>query len=265
MKTESLNSLEFADRRVLITGGTKGAGEAMVRRFAAAGARVATTARAAVCPEGLPCELYIPADVSTPAGVETVARTVLERWGGVDVLINNVGGSASPAGGFAVITDELWEAELNLNFLSAVRLDRALLPHMIERRSGVVIHISSIQRSLPLPASTTAYAAAKAALTTYSKSLSKELGPTGVRMLSVAPGWIYTAATEVFVKRLAAEGNIDEEAARQSILDALGGIPIGRPAEPAEIADLVAFLASPRAGSIHGAEYVIDGGTIPTV
>jgi NAD(P)-dependent dehydrogenase (short-subunit alcohol dehydrogenase family) len=265
MKAETMNSLEFANQRVLVTGGSKGAGEAMVRRFAAAGARVATTARATTCPEGLPCELYIPADVATPAGVETVARTVLERWGGVDVLINNVGGSATPVGGFAVITDELWEAELNLNFLSAVRLDRALLPHMIERRSGVVIHISSIQRSLPLPASTTAYAAAKAALTTYSKSLSKELGPKGVRVLSVAPGWIYTAASEVFVKRLAAEGNIDEQAARQSILDALGGIPIGRPAEPVEVADLVAFLASSRAGSIHGAEYVIDGGTIPTV
>lgn len=265
MNSESMNSQEFAGQRVLVTGGTKGAGEAMVRRFAAAGARVATTARAATCPEGLPCELYIPADVATPAGVETVARTVLERWDGVDVLINNVGGSATPVGGFAVITDELWEAELNLNFLSAVRLDRALLPHVIERRSGVVIHISSIQRSLPLPASTTAYAAAKAALTTYSKSLSKELGPKGVRVLSVAPGWIYTSNSEAFVRRLAAEGNIDEQAARQSILDALGGIPIGRPAEPIEVADLVAFLASPRAGSIHGAEYVIDGGTIPTV
>ena len=265
MNTESMNSQEFAHQRVLITGGTKGAGEAMVRRFAAAGARVATTARATTHPEGLPCEVYIPADVATPAGAETVAQTVLEKFGGVDVLIHNVGGSAMPPGGFAVITDELWEAELNLNLLAAVRLDRWLLPHMIERRSGVVIHISSIQRSLPLPASTTAYAAAKAALTTYSKSLSKELGPKGVRVLSVAPGWIYTSASEAFVQRIAAEGKIDEQAARQTILDALGGIPIGRPAEPVEIADLVAFLASSRAGSIHGTEYVIDGGTIPTV
>ncbi len=96
MNTESMNSLEFAGQRVLVTGGTKGAGEAMVRRFAAAGARVATTARAATCPEGLPCEVYIPADVATPAGAETVAQTVLERLGGVDVLINNVGGSAMP-------------------------------------------------------------------------------------------------------------------------------------------------------------------------
>jgi NAD(P)-dependent dehydrogenase (short-subunit alcohol dehydrogenase family) len=265
MKTETMSAREFANQRVLITGGTKGAGKAMVRCFAAAGARVATTARAATPPEGLPCELYIPADVATPVGARTVAQTVLEKWGGVEVLIHNVGGSATPAGGFAVITDELWEAELNLNFLAAVRLDRALLPHMVERKSGVVIHISSIQRSLPLPASTTAYAAAKAALTTYSKSLSKELGPKGVRVLSVAPGWISTSASDALVQRIAAEGNIDEQAARQTILDALGGIPIGRPVEPAEVADLVAFLASSRAGSIHGTEYVIDGGTIPTI
>lgn len=265
MNAESTNAQEFSDQRVLITGGTKGAGEAMVRRFAAAGARVATTARAMTCPEGLPCEVYIPADVATPAGAHTVAQTVLEKWRGVDVLIHNVGGSSMPAGGFSVITDELWQAELDLNLLAAVRLDRLLLPHMIERRSGVVIHISSIQRTLPLPASTTAYAAAKAALTTYSKSLSKEIGPKGVRVLSVAPGWIYTSASEALVQRIASEANIDEQAARQTILDALGGIPIGRPAEPVEIADLVAFLASSRAGSIHGTEYVIDGGTIPTV
>jgi NAD(P)-dependent dehydrogenase (short-subunit alcohol dehydrogenase family) len=194
-----------------------------------------------------------------------IARTVLEQFGGVDVLVHNVGGSSTPGGGFAAITDELWQQELNLNLLAAVRLDRALLPHMVERGSGVVIHISSIQARLPLPDSTTAYAAAKAALSTYSKSLSKELGPKGVRVLSVAPGWIYTPAADALVKRIAAHEGIDENGARQQILDALGGIPIGRPAKPEEVADLVAFLASSRAASIHGTEYVIDGGTIPTV
>ena len=120
---------------------------------------------------------------------------------GVDILVHNVGGSNTPGGGFAAVTDELWQEELNLNLLSAVRLDRALVPQMVERGSGVVIHISSIQRRLPLHESTTAYAAAKAALSAYSKALSKELGPKGVRVTSTAPGWIYTTAAEAMVKK----------------------------------------------------------------
>jgi NAD(P)-dependent dehydrogenase (short-subunit alcohol dehydrogenase family) len=155
--------------------------------------------------------------------------------------------------------------ELNLNLLGAVRLDRAFVPAMVQRGNGVVIHVSSIQRLLPLHETTTAYAAAKAALTTYSKALSKEVGPKGVRVTSVAPGWINTTASQAMVTRLAERGGTDEETARQSILDALGGIPIGRAAWPWEVAELVAFLASSRASSIHGAEYVIDGGTVPTV
>lgn len=149
--------------------------------------------------------------------------------------------------------------------MSAVRLDRALLPQMIAQGAGAVVHVSSIQRRLPLPESTTAYAAAKAALTTYSKALSKELGPKGVRVNVVSPGWIYTEASDALVRRLAENAGGDLDAARQEILDALGGIPIGRPAEPQEVAELIAFLSSPRAASIHGAEYVIDGGTVPTV
>jgi len=105
---------------------------------------------------------------------------------------NVVGGSSAPAGGFAVLDDEAWQRELNLNLLAAVRLDRALLPAMIEQGSGVIVHVTSIQRQLPLPESTIAYAAAKAALSNYSKGLSKELGPKGVRVVRVSPGWVET-------------------------------------------------------------------------
>ncbi len=149
--------------------------------------------------------------------------------------------------------------------MAAVRLDRALLPQMIARGKGVVIHVSSIQRRLPLHDSTTAYAAAKAVLTTYSKALSKELGPKGVRVNVVSPGWIYTEAADALIDRIVASSGNTREAARQSIVDALGGIPLGRPAEPGEVAELIAFLASDRASAIHGADYVIDGGTVPTV
>jgi NAD(P)-dependent dehydrogenase (short-subunit alcohol dehydrogenase family) len=262
--TFSIDPAEFAGKRVFVTGGTKGAGEAIVRRFAAGGASVATAARSAPVESDLPAYIA-PADLSTAEGASRVASAVTAHLGGVDILVQNLGGSSSPGGGFVALTDDLWLNELNLNLLAAVRLDRLLVPEMIERGAGVVIHISSIQRRLPLPESTTAYAAAKAALTTYSKALSKELGPKGVRVTSISPGWIYTTAAQAMVSRIAAHGGTDEETARQSILDALGGIPIGRPAWPWEVAELVAFLASSRASSIHGTEYVIDGGTIPTV
>ena len=136
---------------------------------------------------------------------------------------------------------------------------------MLARQEGAIIHVTSIQRRLPLHDSTTAYAAAKAALSTYSKSLSKEVGPAGVRVNAVAPGWIYTEAAEALVQRIAENAGTGETAARQSILDALGGIPIGRPARPEEVAETIAFLASDRAKAIHGTEVTIDGGTVPTV
>ena len=255
---------EFAGKRVLVTGGTKGAGEAIVRRLSAAGARIATGARSTLA-EGLSPEIFVQADLSTIDGAETMADTILREMGGVDIIVHCLGGSKSPGGGVAALTEELWRDELNLNLLTAVRLDRALAPGMAERGAGVIIHISSIQRRLPLHESTTAYAAAKAALSAYSKALSKELGPKGVRVNSVAPGWINTTASEALVKRLAELDGRGEQAARQGIMDALGGIPIGRPAWPEEVAELVAFLVSDRAASIHGAEYVIDGGTVPTV
>lgn len=254
---------EFQGRRVVVTGGTKGAGLATVKRFVAGGAMVVTAARGeAESPSGAH---VVTADLSTPEGAGRLAEAALARMGGVDILVHSVGGSASPPGGFAALTDDHWRAELDLNLMPSVRLDRALIPQMIARGEGVVIHVSSIQRTLPLPESTIAYAAAKAALTTYSKAVSKELGPRGVRMNVVSPGWIYTEASDALVHRIAENTGGDLAAARRSVLDALGGIPVGRPAEPEEVAELIAFLASPRAASIHGAEYVIDGGTVPTI
>ena len=193
-----------------------------------------------------------------------MANSVIAQFGGVDIVVNVVGGSSAPAGGFAALGDTVWWQELNQNLMPAVRLDRALLPSMIEQGSGVIIHVTSIQRVLPLPESTTAYAAAKAALSTYSKSLSKEVTPKGIRVVRVAPGWIETEAAVALAERLAAQAGTDYEGGKQIIMNGLGGIPLGRPARPMEVADLIAFLVSPRAASITGVEYVIDGGTVPT-
>lgn len=254
-------NLELGDKRVLVTAGTKGIGGAVAELFRQHGASVLAVAR--VKPEHLAQDVFVAADLTAMAGCETVVRAVHEQLGGVDIIVHVLGGSLATAGGFAALDDETWHKELSLNLFPAVRLDRALLPGMIAHGAGVIIHVTSIQDRLPLPESTTAYAAAKAALSTYSKSLSKEVAPKGIRVVRVAPGWVETEAAVGFVKKIAAQAGTDYDGGKQIIMDSLGGIPLGRPATPLEVAQLIAFLASPRAAMITGTEYIIDGGTIP--
>lgn len=255
--------LGLKGKRALVTGGTKGIGAAVVQALREASARVVTTARSV--PACTRDDVhYIAADVATAKGCATVAAGVLDRLGGVDVIVHVVGGSSAPGGGFAALHDAEWSRELNWNLMPAVRLDRALLPGMIAQGSGVIVHVTSIQNRLPLPESTTAYAAAKAALSTYSKSMSKEVTPKGVRVVRVSPGWVETEAAVAMAERLAEQAGTDFEGGKRIIMDSLGGIPLGRPAKPEEIADLIAFVVSPRAGAVTGTEFVIDGGTTPT-
>ncbi|HZO41402.1 MAG TPA: SDR family oxidoreductase [Methylomirabilota bacterium] len=255
--------LDLEGKRALVTGGTKGVGQAVVAALRDAGATVLTTARSR--PESVESAgQFVAADVSTAEGCAAVTEAVRDRLGGVDIVVHVVGGSSAPAGGFAALDDEQWHKALDQNLFAAVRLDRALVPSMVEQGSGVVIHVTSIQDRMPLPEATIAYAAAKAALSNYSKALSKEVSPKGVRVVRVSPGWVETDAAVGLVMEIARQNATDYEGGRKIVMDSLGGIPLGRPAKPQEVADLVAFLASARAASITGTEYVIDGGTVPT-
>src|SRR5258708_21795320 len=255
---------ELRGKIALVTGGTKGTGEAIAIRLAGAGARVIITARNKPAREDERFH-FIAADLSKKEGSEKVIQEIGEAFGGVDILVNNLGGSETPGGGFVALTDEQWEETIQTNLLAPVRLDRGLLLYMLEKRSGVIIHIGSIQGKLPLYDSTLPYAAAKAALRNYSKGLANEVSPKGVRVMCVSPGWIQTEGAIRMMARIAETTGITVEAATQGVMDALGGIPMGRPAKPEEVAELVAFLVSPRAGYLSGAEYIIDGGTIPPV
>lgn len=253
----------FAGRKALVTASTQGTGAAIARQLRREGAEVWTTARSA--PEHIPERAhFIAADLTEVDGIATVVDHVVTA-GGIEILVHVLGGSDTPAGGFAAIDDEHWEAELNRNLLAAVRLDREIVPTMIAAGRGAIVHISSIQRKMPLSNGTLAYAAAKAALTTYSKGLATEVASHGVRVNTVAPGFIRTDAAERLVARIAADAQGTRNAALQQLMASLGGIPLGRPAEPEEVAELVTFLVSERASAITGAEHIIDGGTVRTL
>jgi NAD(P)-dependent dehydrogenase (short-subunit alcohol dehydrogenase family) len=255
---------ELSGKIALVTGGTKGTGMAIAERLLQAGATVIITARNA--PEKENTKLhFIASDLSKAEGTQKVVSEILSTYGRLDILVNNLGSSTTPAGGFSALTDADWVSTLQANLLAPVRLDRGFIPQMIDQKQGVIIHIASIQGKLPLYDSTLPYAAAKAGLINYSKGLSKEVSSKGVRVLTVSPGWINTGATKAFLGEIARNANSTIEEAQQSVMDALGGIPYGRPAEPEEVAELVGFLVSPRAKYLTGTEFVIDGGTVPKI
>jgi NAD(P)-dependent dehydrogenase (short-subunit alcohol dehydrogenase family) len=254
----------LAGKRVLVTGGTKGIGAAVVAVLSAAGAQVVAVARTPPgdpLPDGVD---FVAADLAVDAGTSTVADRVLDRWGGVDVVVHNAGGTDSVHGAPASFDDLAWQRNLAVNLLGPVRLDRHLVPGMVARGSGSIVHVTSLAATMP-SAAALPFSSAKAALRTYSKGLAAQLAPAGVRVNSVLPGFVETDGALAKMAQLADGAGTTVQAAREATTRAIGGIPLGRTGRPAEVAALIAFLVSDQASWISGAEYVIDGGTTPTV
>jgi NAD(P)-dependent dehydrogenase (short-subunit alcohol dehydrogenase family) len=264
MESKQTNNGVLQGKIALVTGGTKGIGKAIVRRLEQAGATVIVTARNQPDEQDATCT-FIPADLSRAEEVNKVANIINEQFGHVDILINNMGANTYPGGGFSTLTDEHWTQALQLNLLSSVRLDKALLPKMLEQKSGVIIHISSTSSRFPIWESTMAYSAAKSALNTYSKALATELADKGIRVVTVSPGLNKTEAMTAFLNDYAKQADITIEEMTKRLFERVGGVPLGRMAAPEETAELICFLVSPSASYITGANLIIDGGNFPVV
>jgi NAD(P)-dependent dehydrogenase (short-subunit alcohol dehydrogenase family) len=231
-------------------------GAAITELLVAQQARVLVTARHQDSES--PARL-IQADLASPAGTDFAAGQAIEILGGLDVVVHCVGASFAKPGGALALTDEDWMQALSTNLLSAVRLDRAILPGMVRQRAGTIVHISSLQWKRPHESSP-AYGPAKAALRSYSKVLASEFGPMGVRVNTVTPGYIATPLAEARITQLMRQAGTGRAEAEAELLATIGGVPLGRPGSAAEVAQLVAFLVSDAAAYVTGSEFVIDGG-----
>jgi NAD(P)-dependent dehydrogenase (short-subunit alcohol dehydrogenase family) len=258
--------LHLNDKTALVTGASRGIGLAAARTLAAEGMRVVGVARTAAAELKECGAIPVAADLSTPEGVERGVRAAVAELGGLDLLVNNVGGDdAYVLGGFLDTDEESWGRIFDLNLFSAVRVTRAALPSLLER-GGVVVNVSSVGARMP-HSGPIEYNTAKAALTAFGKALSKEFGPRGLRVNTVSPGPVRTAiweAADGFGAKLAAAQG-DELAEFLDRLPARLGLTTGRMVDPEEVGALIAFLASDHARSVTGADHLIEGGMVKTV
>ncbi|WP_276381395.1 SDR family oxidoreductase [Flavobacterium sp. H4147] len=253
----------FKGQVALVTGGTKGIGKAIADTLKDKGAEVIVTARNT--PEAdINGYYFIAADLTQPESAETIAKEIIEKYGRIDIIVNNAGANLGPGGGYAALSDEDWYNDWQLNFMTAVRINKALLPVMINQNSGSIINISTGAAKQPIWDMTMSYSSAKAALNAYSKALASELGPKGIRVNVVSPGLVKTTLMLDFIENIAASSGSNFDDTFKAIMDKVG-VPLNRMAEPVEVASLVAFLASPEAKYITGTNYSVDGGASPTV
>ncbi|MCR6487427.1 SDR family oxidoreductase [Amycolatopsis sp. OK19-0408] len=256
--------LGLQDKVAVVTGASRGIGLAVARALIAEGAHVVAGAR----DPGPDLDGFVRAgqahtlavDLGTADGPGRLAELALAELGRIDVLVNNVGAVTPRPNGFLLVTDDDWTRSVTLNLLSAVRATRAVLPAMVTAGRGSIVTIASVNATLPDPG-VIDYSAAKAALVNFTKSVSKEFGPRGVRANAINPGPVATdlwlgaggVAETIAATTGANAGAVAEEAAAHAVT--------GRFTRPEEVANLAAFLAADRvAGNITGATFALDGG-----
>jgi len=259
----------LAGRTVVVTGAGRGIGLAVVEAFLAAGSRVVAGSRERT--EALNkhvkqgAELtVVELDLATPDGPAALVAEAVALHGGVDILVNNVGAVRPRVDGFLGVTDEDWEWTFTVNFMAAVRTTRAALPHLLAAGAGRIVTVSSVNARLPDPL-VIDYGAAKAALTNFCKALSKEVGPRGVRVNTIGPGPVETALWQGADGVAATVGQSRGVDPREVARGAADQSVTGRFTRPSEVADLVLYLAGPRAANISGADFVIDGGLVESL
>lgn len=248
---------EFAGKRAIVTGGSRGIGAAIVQRLLDGGATVVTTARNA-SDETPKAATFIRGDIGTLAGVQAFTAAALDELGGVDIVVNNAAAARAHVGGISSIPDEEWIDALDLNYLSAVRVNNALLPALREAGPGAVIVNISSGAALTPPPPLAHYGAAKAALNAYGKALAAELAPAGIRVTTIIPGNVLTPGADAIRQNFA-------DAMDVPLAATTAGIPLGRPGDPRDIAEAVAYLASDRAQWVTGVTLTVDGGELPLI
>ena len=256
--------LQLTDKVAVVTGAGKGIGRAVTETLAAEGAMVVAGSRSVESLTGLERVTPVAVDLAQPDGPARLVARAVEDFGRVDVLVNNVGGVHPRLDGFLSLTDEDFEASLQLNFYAALRATRAAVADMSRRGAGVIVNVASVNAFFEPDGAVIDYGAAKAALLNVAKSLSQELGPQGIRITSVSPGPVATdlwLGDDGVAARIGRATGAGSDAIRAQ---AVAGMPTGRFTTPEEVAAIVALLASPRVANVTGASWIIDGGLIKT-
>ena len=259
--------LGLAGKVAVVTGASKGIGLAVTRALADEGARVVAGARTTDALDGLDRVTAVPVDLAAPDGPRLLVQRTIVDHGRVDVLVNNVGAVRLRLEGFLGTSDEEFEWAMQMNFFTALRATRAVVPAMVEQGGGAIVNVASVNSFFQPDAGTIDYGAAKAALVNLSKSLAQEFGARGIHVNCVSPGPVETdlwLGEHGVAETVAAATGTDAQTARETVVAGIGGFATGRFTTPEEVATLVVLLASPRTANVTGANYVIDGGLIKT-